>query len=61
MAVLIVSSVAAGVVAPFLVACVRGEPQESLAAVQIMVQLFTLTVLALGVYGATQGGTQREL
>ena len=25
------------------------------------VQLFTLTVLALGVYGATQGGTQREL
>ena len=25
------------------------------------VQLFTLTVLALGAYGATQGGTQREL
>lgn len=53
----------------------RLRPQESLAAAQIMAfasvhfaspvaveaQLLVGTVLGLGIYGATQGGTQRDV
>eukprot|EP00434_Breviolum_minutum_P028166 symbB.v1.2.024920.t1/scaffold2392.1/size80309/3 len=60
MAVLVVSALSCGVLFPLAVATVRGEPQETIAAVQIMALLFVVTVAGLGAYGATQGGSQRE-
>ena len=60
MAVLVVSALSCGVLFPLAVATVRGEPQETIAAVQIMALLFLVTVAGLGAYGATQGGSQRE-
>eukprot|EP00913_Durusdinium_trenchii_P034166 g31975.t1 len=54
MAGLVVGALSFGVLAPLAVASFRGEPQESLAAVQIMAQLFAVTVVGLAAYGAVE-------
>lgn len=58
---LVLGAVGFGALAASLIATGKGEPEAALPAVQAMGELLAVTVVGLGAYGLSQGGTRREV
>lgn len=58
---LVFGAIAIGAGEAVLVAALRGDAAEAIPGVQAAAALLVVTVLGLGAYGFTQGGSEREL